>query len=204
MIRRSTWIVLAVFVVVLAAAVLIERSQPAADEAEATPVATEANLLPVTFSEISGLRLEETATGQVVELALDEEGTWQLSQPQPGPADSTEVESSLSALTTLRVQTSLEPAASLAIFGLAEPAYRLSLETAEGETLTLLVGDQTPTASGYYVQVNDGPPQVVSKFSLDSFLRMLVEPPFQPTPTPEVEETEGAGTPTPVAGEDGG
>jgi hypothetical protein len=195
MIRRTTWIVVAVFLAVLAAAVFIERRQPGTEEAEVTPVATQTNLLPVTISEISGLRLEETVTGDVVELALDEEGVWQLLEPQPGPADSTQVESSLSTLTTLRVQTSLEPAASLAIFGLAEPAYRLTLRTTTGEKLTLLVGDQTPTSSGYYVQLNEEVPQVVSKYSLDSFLRILVEPPVQPTPTPQGEEIEGEGTP---------
>jgi hypothetical protein len=152
------------------------------------------------MSEISGLRLEETFTGDAVELKLDEQGAWQLLEPPEGPADPTEVESFLSTLTSLRAQTSLEPAASLAIFGLAEPAYRLSMETTGGERLTVLVGDQTPTASGYYVRVNDDPPQVVNKFSLDSFLRkppvsldsflrILVEPPV-------LEEIEGEGEPS--------
>jgi hypothetical protein len=176
MIKRTTWIVVAVFLAVLAAAVYLEQ-RPPAEEAAPTAAAALANLLPVTTSEISGLRLEETFTGDAVELKLDEQGAWQLLEPPEGPADPTEVESFLGTLTSLRVQTSLEPAASLAIFGLAEPAYRLSLETTAGERLTVLVGDQTPTASGYYVRVNDDPPQVVNKFSLDSFLRILVEPP---------------------------
>jgi hypothetical protein len=193
MIRRTTWIVIAVFLAVLAAAVYIQRQPPDQDQAEVTPAVTQTNLLLVTNSEISGLRLEETISGEVVELALDEEGSWQFLEPELGPADSTQVESSLTTLTTLRVQTSLEPAASLAIFGLAEPAYRLMLTTTSGQELTLLIGDQTPTSSGYYVQLDDEPPQVVSKFSLDSILKILVEPPVEPTPTPEVESTEEAG-----------
>ena len=200
MIKRSTWIVIAVFLAVLGAAVYLEQRPPApeaAPEAVPTAAAVLPNLLPVTMSEISGLRLEETATGETVELKLDEQGAWQLLEPSVGLADPGEVESSLSTLTTLRVQTSLEPAASLAIFGLAAPAFRLSLETASGERLTMLVGDQTPTASGYYVQVNDDPPQVVSKFSLDSFLRILAEP-------PGAQESEGEGEPSLVPDEDGG
>lgn len=203
MIRRTTWIVLAVFLAVLAAAIYIQRQPPEPEDAQATAVVTQPNLLPVTYSEISSLRLEETATGEAVELALDEEGVWQLLEPPAGLADPTEVESILTTLTTLRVQTSLEPAASLAIFGLAQPAYRLSLTTTAGEEVVLLVGDITPTSSGYYVQVNEQPPQVVSKFSLDSFLGILDEPPAQPTPTPGPEELQGEGTPTP-APEDGG
>ena len=196
MIKRTTWIVVAVFLAVLAAAVYLEQ-RPPVPEAAPTAAAPLANLLPVTMSEISGLRLEETATGAAVELKLDEQGAWQLLEPPEGPADASEVESSLSTLTNLVAQTSLEPAASLAIFGLAAPAYRLSLETTGGERLTVLVGDQTPTASGYYVRVNDDPPQVVSKLSLDSFLRILVEPPVAPTPTPETEETPGPGDESP-------
>ena len=200
MIRRTTWIVIVVFLVVLAAAVYLEQRPPAEEAAPTAPAALP-NLLPVSMSEISGLRLEETATGAAVELKLDEQGAWQLLEPPEGPADPAEVENSLTTLTNLVAQTSLEPAANLAIFGLAEPAYRLSIETTGGERLTVLVGDQTPTASGYYVQVNDDPPQVVSKFSLDSFLRILVEPPVLPTPTAEVEEIEGEGEPTPVPDE---
>ena len=196
MIRRTTWIVIVVFLAVLAAAVYLEQ-RPQAPEAVPTAAAALPNLLPVTMSEISGLRLEETATGEAVELRLDEAGAWQLLEPSEGPADPTEVESSLSTLTSLRAQTSLDPAASLAIFGLSEPAYRLSVETTGGERLTVLVGDQTPTASGYYVQLNDDPPQVVNKFSLDSFLRILVEPPV-------AEEIEGEGEPSPIPDEDGG
>jgi hypothetical protein len=200
MIKRSTWIVIAVFLAVLGAAVYLEQ-RPAAPEAapEAMPTAAAAlpNLLTVTMSEISGLRLEETATGEAVELRLDETGAWQLLEPSEGPADPSEVESFLSTLTSLRVQTSLDPAASLAIFGLSEPAYRLSVETTGGERLTVLVGDQTPTASGYYVRVDGNPPQVVNKFSLDSFLRILVEPPV-------AEEIEGEGEPSSIPDEDGG
>jgi hypothetical protein len=201
MIKRTTWIVVAVFLAVLGAAVYIQR-QPLAPETaltEAAPTAAAplANLLPVTMSEISGLRLEETATGDAVELRLDEQGAWQLLEPPEGPADASEVESFLSTLTNLRVQTSLEAAPDLSVFGLAAPAYRLSVETAGGETLTVLVGDQTPTASGYYVRVDGNLPQVVNKFSLDSFLRILAEP-------PELEEIEGEGEPTPVPDEDGG
>ena len=198
MIRRTTWVVVAVFLAVLAAAIYIQRQPAEPEDAGATPVVTQPNLLPLTFSEISSLRLEETVTGKVVELAVDEGGVWQLLEPSAGPADPSEVENILTTLTTLRVQTSLEPAASLAIFGLAEPAYHLTLTSTAGEDVVLLVGDITPTSSGYYVQVNDQPPQVVSKFSLDSFLGILDEPPVQPTPTSWVEELEGEGTPTPA------
>lgn len=195
MIKRTTWIVVAVFLAALAAAVYLEQ-RPPAPEAAPTAAAALPNLLPVTMSEISGLRLEETFTGEAVELRLDEQGAWQLLEPADGPADPTEVESFLGTLTSLVAQTSLEPAASLAIFGLAEPAYRLSLEITAGERLTVLVGDQTPTASGYYVRVNDDPPQVVNKFSLDSFLRILVEPPV-------LEEIEGQAEPSPIPDEEG-
>ena len=198
MIKRSTWIVLAVFVVALAAAIVIQRQAPETGQEEALPTAVvQPNLLPVGLSDIRGLRLEQTATGQVVELALDESGTWQLLQPPEGEADATLVENSLTTLTNLRVQTALESAVDLAIFGLVQPAYRLRLETAAGETLNLLVGDQTPTANGYYVRLDGALPQVVNKFSLDSFLKLLDEPPLLPTPTPEAEVIEEDAAPSP-------
>jgi hypothetical protein len=187
MIRRSTWILVAVFLLVLAGAFYWQQRAQAPGVAEVTPVPTQAALFPVTLDEVAGLRVEGSA-GEAIVLAEDEDGLWQLQQPAGAGTDQTQVESRLTQLTSMNVKTSLEPAADLSIFGLDSPAYRISLRTVAGQEYDLAIGDVVPTGDGYYVQLNDSPPQVVNKNSIDTFLGILAEPPVADTPTPGTPE----------------
>jgi hypothetical protein len=183
MIRRSTWILVGVFALVLLGAVYWQQRAQAPGEAETTPVPTQAALFPLTLEEISRLRVEGS-TGEVV-LEQEAGGSWQLAEPAGEGTDPDQVEARLTQLTSMRVRTDLEPAADLSIFGLDSPGYRVSLITSTGQEYQLAIGDVTPTGDGYYVQMNENPPQVVNKNSIDTFLGILSEPPVAPTPTPE-------------------
>jgi hypothetical protein len=184
MIRRSTWLLVAVFVVVLGGAVYWQQRPAASPENEATPIPATQPLFPVTSEELTGLQVQETTGGAVI-LERDADGLWELVQPAGAETDQAEVETKLGQLTSLRIKTSLEPAADLSIFGLDSPAYRVSLRTTDGQEYGLAVGDLTPTGDGYYVQLNGNPPQVVNKINIESFLGILDEPPILLNPEPE-------------------
>ncbi len=105
-----------------------------------------------------------------------------------------EVESAISQLLSLRVVSELKDGPGLDETGLAEPAYRLLLSLANGQQEQMNVGRLTPTKSGYYVQVGNRGIFIVSQYSLDPFLKLVENPPIQPTPSIEVEESK---TPVP-------
>jgi hypothetical protein len=177
MIRRSTWYLVAVFVVVLGGAVYWQQRPPASPENEATPIPAAQPLIPLTAEELTRLQVQETSGGVVI-LEREADGMWELVQPTGMATDPAQVETKLGQLTSLRIKTSLEPAADLSIFGLDSPAYRVSLSTTAGQEYGLAIGDLTPTGDGYYVQLNGNPPQVVNKISMESFLGILDEPPI--------------------------
>ena len=181
---------MAVFLLVLAGALYWQQRAQAPGEAEPTPVPTQPLLFPVTSEEISGLRVEGSA-GEAVALEREADGPWELVDPAGEGTDTAQVENRLSQLTSLRVRTSLEPAPDLSIFGLDSPDYRVILSTLGGQEYHLAIGDVTPTGDGYYVQMNENPPQVVNKNSIDTLLGMLADPPVAATtPTPGTPGTD--------------
>ena len=185
MIRRSTLILLTIFALLLAGAVYLQRSGKTL-KAEATP--TEFSPLLFSFdSQIESFRLEQVGKG-VVEIGRDEQGIWELISPK-AETNIGEVESAISQLLSLRVVSELKDGPGLDETGLVEPAYRLLLTLANGQQEQMNVGHLTPTKSGYYVQVGNRGIFVVGQYSLDPFLKLVENPPIQPTPSDEVEET---------------
>jgi len=95
-------------------------------------------------------------------------------------------------------------------YGFASPALTLTFTISDVQRV-LLVGDQPPTTSDYYVRpAEGGPMRIVSGFEIGRLIEWLTAPPLAPTATPEATETPGEGTPgadgeatdgTPEAGE---
>jgi len=184
MIRRSTWIVLALFAAVIVFAWYFQANI-SPKLAEPTPTTMVSNLWTLDENIIANVTLENTEGKRLV-LGRDASGVWTVVDPQGEAADTAAIESAISQLVSMRVTTSLEPAADMVVFGLSEPAATIDVVLNGGEKHTLRVGDITPTGSGYYVQVDSNPPQVLSKYSLEVILRMLDSPPFLPTATPDL------------------
>ena len=179
---------MAVFLLVLAGAVYWQQQAQAPAEADGTPAPAQAPLFPLTLEEISGLRVEGAA-GEALLLEQGPEGLWHLGDPPGGAANPAQVDSRLVQLASMRVRTNLEPATDLSIFGLDSPDYRVIVFTSAGQQYHLAIGDLTPTGDGYYVQMNENPPQVVNKNNIDTFLGILSDPPVAPTPeTPGADE----------------
>jgi hypothetical protein len=86
--------------------------------------------------------------------------------------------------------------------GLEEPEYTLTLTFKDGLERTAEIGVITPTESGYYVRNPAGDVVIISKFSLDTLLGLLSNPPYleTPTPSPVPTETPTALPPTSEAG----
>lgn len=191
MIRRSTWITLAIFGLVLAAAVVIQQTQQR-QAAQATPTAGLDFLFEVEGSDIIALRIT-SADGDVVAVQRDEEGEWTLSEPENAPADQDRVGSAITQAESLRVLSTLEEEPEAVAIGLEPPQYTITITLGDGQRQTALVGNETPTGSGYYARRQEGALRVVNKSSMDLVLEMLAEPPVPATAearTPEAEVTE--------------
>ena len=207
MIRRTTWVILAVFVVVLGLAWYLQRNG-GAEGTQATPTPGSQPVFDFTENEVAGLRIE-AAQGEAVALVRGAGGAWTLAEPQAEATDTERADSAVQQAAGLMATTTLESAPAPEATGLDPAAYLITLDLSDGSQRLLRVGKETPIETGYYVQVDDGPVQVVSKFSLDTLIELLENPPIPPTPTSaapteavEAETPEGAGTAEAPGGEE--
>jgi hypothetical protein len=182
MVKRQTWILLALFAA-LAGFAIYQKYNPrsVAPDADATPPATVAPvefLFPAEEGVVTSL-LIESREGKTVGVERAD-NAWVLTQPVEAEADPTSVEEAASQVTALTAMSRLEldPAAA----GLKSPAYTVTVGFSSGKFFIAQVGDETPTGTGYYVRKEDGSILVINKDGMDAMLNLLLFPPFLETP----------------------
>lgn len=202
MIKRSTLILVVVFLLALSGYLLLNRQQEQA-AAQITPTASTQPLFALGENEITSLQVRD-AGGQQVRLEKIA-GAWVLTNPEAEATDNDKANSLASQVASLTARSFLEAAPEASATGLETPAFTIEVKLADGSELSAEVGVETPTKSGYYVRLNDGRVAVVNTFSVDSITDVLNNPPIYVTPTvgitplsPEMLPTSGpAVTPTP-------
>lgn len=202
MIRRTTWITLAVFIVLLGFAIWWTNFRP--ERPEDVALATPTPLWSLTAADVAMLRVEDPTSGEAVELHRDADEFWVLVEPVAGAADVSRVESAVSWLEAPVPTRTLDQVDDLALYGLTEPRRVVEVALKDGSSLILNVGREAPTGSVAYVRVDDRPEiHTMSIYALDTVLDLLSEIPLlAPTPTStsiptEVPtETEATETPT--------
>jgi hypothetical protein len=207
MIRRSTWILLGVFALLVGFAWLYQRYQTnkADNAATATPTVAPVRLYDLTNSQVNEINIAASA-GDKIDLYRDPESSnWAITDVPVDQADSSQIESISKQLLSLQVQETISQSLSLDSVNLVFPAYTITMTTADGTQLVTFVGSQNAVGDSYYVRVDSGQVVLVDKVVMDDVLNLLKNPPLLPTATPEVTPTEtvvpteprGQGTPTP-------
>lgn len=193
MIRRTTWILLVLFVATLGLAWYLQRSGEAVIAA-ATPSPASQPVFDFTEGEVNSLWIENSQ-GQTVALQLDDNGSWALIEPTAESTDTEKVESAVRQLVSLTSMTTLDQPPPADVLGLSPPAYTITLGLKDGKQWQVQVGKLTPIETGYYAQIGDGAIQVLSSFGLETVLQMLESPPLAPTPPAPTQAAEETGTP---------
>ena len=201
MIRKPTWILLAVFAVLVIAAVLLQKYKP--EDTDIAPTATFAPPQPSLYdlgSTVVNRITFEAADGNalVVERATSAD-SWIIAGDTEGTSDSFAIGSIVGQLLALKAMTTFDLPPAPEAVGLVIPAYTITMVTSTGEQIVTKVGDQTAVGTGYYVQVDDGAVMVVELLALDTVLVILDTPPLLPTPTSDITATPESGfTPSPA------
>lgn len=180
--KRSTWIVLIIFLALVGLLLYLNQKEPAIEEAEGTPVAPVEYL----FTDIDGLPISidiKSQTGEQVKLTRNEAGKWVLELPIETEADQGAAEAAASQLTSLRIVS--RPEVAPADAGLVQSSYIMTVELTGGALKTVKIGALTPTEIGYYTKINESNEVlIVSKTGLDSLLTLVSSPPYMGTPAP--------------------
>ena len=197
--NRNTTIALVVVFALLGLYVLLVQ-RPKDQQAEATPTAPAAspNLWTAASDQVKGLRLEDRAGGRAVAFSQDAQGAWSVTEPESRPADAAKASDAVTSATGLYVSATITESVNLADYGLAQAAYWLKLDLADGTALQAGIGDKAPTGNGYFVQRSgETDVLVVSTFSVEKLIGLLDTPPYlEPTATPEPGPTPPFAIPT--------
>ncbi len=189
MIRKSTWVVFGVFIVLALAAIFL-RWSPTSPliQSTATPASTPAPyaLGGIQSVDISAVRLE-SAEG-IVKLVRNPDLTWTRNDEQIVEAG--KVEELLANLVTTRVLSQLAPDYNTESLALNPPAQSIFVQTTTGE-IQMAIGADSPTGSGTYLKIDDQPAIVVSKYAIEAVLTAFNNA-VPSTPTPAVDEVTPA------------
>jgi len=148
-------IVAAVILAALVGALYWSNKHKLAETTEAS-ANTPPKILSLKEDDISKVAIQKDGT---TELALAKNsGKWQITAPQPLPADQTAVSPLVSTLSSLSSDRLVEEkAADLKPYGLAQPALEVDVTEKDNKTQKLLFGDTTPTGNAVYTKLGDDP-----------------------------------------------
>ena len=196
MLRRSTWIILVIFLALLGGAWYFQKYQ-AGRNAEITPT-SEYKLLfaDLDKAQITGIEIVNSQ-GKQFSVAMDESENWVVAGFSATDTNPYSIDDMLTKVTALTIMSELNPAPALDVIGLTTPDYILKVSVKDGKQKTAYIGSLTPTSSGYYARMENGGPVVVGKYAVDNLINFLDNPPVS-TPMPRVTETDFAqNTPSP-------
>ncbi|RME90768.1 MAG: DUF4340 domain-containing protein [Anaerolineae bacterium] len=178
MIRRSTWVLLVVLVVLGGLYWYLNRS-PEEETAEPTPAVSLEYLFSGAEGEVTGIRVA-SREGDEVQVVRNLAGEWAMTRPQAAAADQGMVGAAAAQVFALRVLNRVGDIAPATV-GLNNPAYTVTI-TFGDRMRTFAVGDMTPTGSGYYVMM-DEEILVVDRPGVEALVQLASNPPYAPTPT---------------------
>jgi len=130
---------------------------------------TTTKVLAIPADQVQEVRVKNPQ--QTLDLRRDN-GKWQITQPEPLPADQDGVSSLVGTFSTLNADAVVEAkAADLTPYGLNSPTLDVQIVKKDGKTDNLLVGDETPTGSGSYAKLaNDA-----RVFTIGSYIKTSLD-----------------------------
>jgi len=181
MVKKTTWIFIGIFLVLVVGMLLIEKYPvgPFKGKPTATPqpvVFESIDINLVTnikiFSDTGSIELEKTGD------------TWIMGNDRQTAVSQEKVAELLYILEKLDSKSSLDPETPMDVMGLTMPNQTIILKTEVGTEYLLTIGVATPTGNGYYAQMNNGTPQIISSYAGTSLARFS-DPGFFIASTPE-------------------
>ena len=181
MVKRPTWILLAILILAVGAYFLVKNNPPKSGNSP-TPTG-DSFLITKSDGVLQSLHISDTQN-HTFQMQRDLSKAWVITAPSSGVADQGLAGAAETQVGALRIVTILQPTADLASLGLSSPVYTLELGFVSGASHKIEVGNLTPTSSGYYVRFDSERIYVISQSGIDAIVNLLKAPPFPATATP--------------------
>ena len=198
--KKSTWIVVGIFALLLAVFLLYPQIAPSKEE-PVEPTATPHVLQSLDDQALKSI-IYIGQDGEVVQLDKMDTLTWTVSSHPDGVVTAGNVEEIMSYLSELPILSDVSDEMALSEIGLDKPQQSIVFTYEDDSEYLLEFGDLSALGDGYYTLVN-GHDVIVLPYSSINQLGLLFNAIIHPpTPTPEYTETltepiEPTNTPTP-------
>lgn len=194
MVKKPTLILLALFAMLAAFAWWFQRSPySTANSGTATPTSITNPLTDWKIDDTCQIKFIGSDGSQLSIRRGKSMADWNIDASPSITADSGKVMHLLSELQSLRPLARLETSVDEKAIGLTDKASRITLEDDAGVTSEIIIGNETPTASGTYVKIGTSV-FVMNTQTISSITEMLtLEGMIKKTETPTIV----AGTPQP-------
>jgi hypothetical protein len=181
--KNSTWILVIIFLALLALLLWMPRLQEVLVKPTATPTPSSVNLYDFLASDISEINVV-SSDGKAFDAQRGSDNLW-ASSAITQTLDSAAIEESLNQFVGTTIVAELNDTSNLAQYGLEEPVdYVLTITLNDGTQHVVRHGEVAPTGRGYYARVGEKV-YVLSKYSLGRLLDFVTNPPVLiATPTP--------------------
>ena len=158
----------AVVLAALAVGLYFSNKQKAAEAAKPPSTSdTSPKILSVTEGDITKIALKKKGAEET-DVEKNSAGKWDLTAPKKYLADQDTVNQLASSAATVNSDRVVEDKATdVSAYGLKSPSLEVDVTTKGGKTSKLLIGDDTPTNSGAYAQL-EGDPRV---FTVASYVK---------------------------------
>jgi hypothetical protein len=174
MIRKSTGIILALFVALVGFAfVLNQRSQASISETTVTPPADKAfptealaNLLEISYI---------NSNGNVLHIMKQKSGNWTFAADAQKQINQARIFEIISNLNSLEAHSKVTAASRPEDLGLSPPLQQIILKNGQDQSSRIKIGSLTPTNSGYYFQADDDGVVIVGKGGMETIFSLLSE-----------------------------
>jgi hypothetical protein len=195
MIKKNTWIVFILMIVVVAGFITLEKTNSMNFmTAKSSPTNTPLPSL-VTLSMDSLEKVEFTAKGAAaVDLTKAQDGTWQ-SDNGIKTITANDLQTFVNAFNTAQTNSVISLDLDETATGLKDPQYKFVFYFSNGSQQIVKFGDKNPTQVGYYARLDVGQILIVNQDSVENIVNAFNTAYFTPTPT--ASSTESAATPTP-------
>ena len=187
MVKRSTWIVLAILALAVGVYFLLKNQPLKAKTISPTPTGG-SYLITKADGVLQSLYISDNK-GNTFKMQRDLSKSWVITAPTSGAADQGLASAAETQVGALSIITILNSPPALSAVGLAVPVHTMELGFVSGTSHKIEIGDLTPTGSGYYVRFDGGKIYVIEKSGLDAVLNLLTAPPFPATATPDTTST---------------
>jgi hypothetical protein len=203
MIKKQTWVILAVFVVLLGALIVIPKlPKPKGADTTTLTVAPAKTILDSSIGAFKAMRLTKV-DGSSIALSLGSDNTWHVDEPVKKDADPSGVQEIVSTVQALQAISTLTSPPPDGATGLAAP-MTLSITTVSNTSVTLKIGNKTPTGNGYYINAGQSDVYIADSYSIDRIVELFngnltpTETPTSNSPADATGSPEAQLTQTPV------